>query len=71
MPENIAQAITEFVPYLDDMIVHRTAVGAVVAAIFDQCNLCFPRTERVVAGVIDGARKSGGRGFVRHLQSPF
>ncbi len=58
MPKHLTQAVAKIIAQARDHFVGRTAVRAVVAAVFDQRDFRVLRAERMVAGLINGLIKS-------------
>ena len=52
VPEHVAQAVAELVADLGDAVVGRAAIGAGIAAVLDERDLCVGRPEDMVAAFV-------------------
>jgi hypothetical protein len=70
MTEDIAHAVAELIAHLGDPLVSRTAIGACVAAIFDERDGGVRGTENVVGLVIHWPIEPIAQRHVRHRKIP-
>ena len=70
MAEDIAHAVAELIAHLGDPLVSRAAIGACVAAIFDERDGGVRRTENVIGLVVHWPIEPIARRQVRHARHP-